>query len=79
MPLSRYGGRFGFGPDDMALMQRVFDAVCKERGLTKEDVELREALAANIVLLFNRGLVNEAELLRALSKRCGASRSGRQP
>jgi hypothetical protein len=72
MPLSRYADRFGFDPNDMAAMRRVFDAVCKERSLTEEDVELREALAADIVLLFNRGLVNEAELLQAIVKRGGA-------
>ena len=64
MPLSRYNDMFE--PDDLGVMQRVFDAVCKQRRLADKDQ--REALAADIVREFKHGL-GEAELLQAMSKR----------
>jgi hypothetical protein len=66
MPLSRYIGMFT--PGDLDMMRRVFDVVSKERGAA-EDLEQREALAAQIVSLFGRGMTNEADLLHAISKR----------
>jgi hypothetical protein len=69
MPFSRYRDRFGFGPEDMAVMQRVFDAASKKFGIAHHEMELRETLAAEIVLQFNRGAADEASLLLALSNR----------
>jgi hypothetical protein len=53
MPLSRYSGVFE--PDDLALLQRVFDWLCKERRLARKDREQREALAAEIIGQFDNG------------------------
>jgi hypothetical protein len=53
MPLSRYSGIFE--PDDLALLQRVFDRLCKERRLARKDREQREALAAEIIGQFDNG------------------------
>ena len=67
MPLSCYIGMFT--PGDLDMMRRVFDVVSKERGVAEEDLEQREALAAQIVSLFGRGMTDEAGLLHAISKR----------
>ena len=66
MPLSRYDGIFE--PDDLRLLQRVFDQLCDERHLTREDNEAREALAEEIIGAFRRGVTDEAELRRAISQ-----------
>lgn len=67
MPLSRYIGVFE--PSDLETMQRVFDAICKERHIARKDREHRDELAAEVVSRFNRGTTDEAGLLRAMSKR----------
>jgi hypothetical protein len=68
MPLSRYSGTFE--PEDLEFLQRVFDKVAKQRGLSPDDTEKAEKLAAEIVLLFSQGAVCEADLMRGLA-RCG--------
>ena len=67
MPLSRYIGVFE--PADLELLQRVFDRVSKERRLALKDKEQRLELAAEIVDAFKRGKDDEAQLMRAMSKR----------
>jgi hypothetical protein len=67
MPLSRYSGMFD--PADLAIMQRVFDTVCKERRLALKDKKQREDLAADIIREFAHGTTDEADVLRAISKR----------
>ena len=66
MPLSRYSGMFE--PDDLELLQRVFDEVLIERGIADKDAEKAVVLAAEIVLLFSQGARDEATLLRGLAK-----------
>jgi hypothetical protein len=68
MPLSRYSGTFE--PEDLEFLQRVFDKVAKQRGLSSDDTEKAEKLAAEIVLLFSQGAVREADLMRGLAQ-CG--------
>lgn len=67
MSLSRYSGQFD--PADLDLLQRVFDQLCNERRLAQKDREQREALAEEIVGVFQSGITGETELWRALSKR----------
>ncbi|WP_217578904.1 RNA-binding protein [Mesorhizobium sp. GbtcB19] len=67
MSLSRYSGLFD--PADLDLLQRVFDQLCNERRLAQKDREQREALAEEIVGVFQNGVTDETELWRALSKR----------
>lgn len=66
MPLRRYRGIFE--PADLDLLQRVFDRLCNERHLGKRDKEQREALAQEVVTVFEIGVTNEAELRQALSR-----------
>ncbi|MFK0693203.1 RNA-binding protein [Mesorhizobium sp. IMUNJ 23033] len=67
MPLRRYSGVFE--PVDLDLLQRVFGRLCDERRLAQKDKEQREDLAEEIVSAFRNGIVDEADLLQALSKR----------
>lgn len=67
MPLTRYSGISE--PADLDLLQRVFDLLCKERRLAQKDREQREALAEEVVIVFQNGVITEAELMKALSKR----------
>ncbi len=67
MPLSRYQGKFGL--NDLPIMQRVFDAVCKERRLALKDKEMRNDLAVEIVTAFDHGAIDEELLLLAVPKR----------
>jgi hypothetical protein len=64
MPPSRYSGMHY--PIDLALLERVFDQVSKARGLARGSPEA-QALAAELVRLNQQGLVEEEDLLRALS------------
>src|SRR6187402_3559305 len=68
MTLSQYSG--AFEPDDLAMLQRVFDRVKEQRGLCESDAEKAEVLAAEMILLFNLGVTDEDALLHSLSK-CG--------
>ncbi|MEP6567489.1 MAG: hypothetical protein ABJB10_20325 [Mesorhizobium sp.] len=47
----------------------MFDHPCKERHLAQTDREHREDLAEEIVNVFQNGIMDETELLKALSKR----------
>ena len=67
MPLRRYSGVFD--PADLALLQKVFDRLCRERRLALKDKEQRATLAQEVVSVFERGVVDEAELIQVLSKR----------
>ncbi len=70
MPLSHYRGIFE--PADLDALQRVFDKLCKERFLAQKDKEQRDRLARELIGVFQNGVVDEADLWRALSKRRGA-------
>lgn len=67
MSLSAYRGVYE--PDDLALVQRVFDRLCHERRLAKKDREQREYLAKVVLQTFDDGITDEADLMRTLSKR----------
>ncbi|UCI26721.1 hypothetical protein [Mesorhizobium sp. B2-8-5] len=67
MPLSRYSE--SYDPDDLALLQRVFNRLCAERRLAVKDKEQREALAAELIGVFAFGITDETQLWHALSKR----------
>ncbi len=67
MLLSRYRGILE--PTDLALVQRVFDRLCKERRLARKDKEQREELAGEVICAFQHGVTDEAELWRSFSKR----------
>jgi hypothetical protein len=67
MPLQRYSGVFDTA--DLDLLQRVFDQLCNERRLAQKDKEQREDLAEEIVRAFRSGIMDEADLLQAISKR----------
>lgn len=56
-------------PSELDLLQRVFERLCGERRLAKKDREQRETLAAEVIRVFAGGIADEAELLRAISKR----------
>lgn len=47
----------------------MFDRLCDERRLAKKDREQREYLVKELFQLFDDGTTDEADLLRALSKR----------
>ena len=53
----------------LEVLQRVFDRLCYERRLARKDTDQREQLAEEIVRIFQRGVMDEKELWRALSKR----------
>lgn len=63
MPLRRYITHFS--PDDLAVLQAVFDTICQERRIDPQAAE-GELLAAEIVALRGRGLEEEHEFLRVL-------------
>ncbi|MDG4897749.1 RNA-binding protein [Mesorhizobium sp. WSM4976] len=71
MPLSRYAGTYD--PAELQLIQRVFDLLCAQRGLTVREKERREDLAADILRVFNDGTRTEADLLRTLSRQADRS------
>lgn len=58
-----------YWPADLDLLQRVFDRLCVERRLAQKDREQREDLAMEVFQVFDAGTRDEADLLRALSKR----------
>ena len=53
----------------LEVLQRVFDRLCYERRLARKDTDQREQLAEEIVRIFQRGVMDETELWRALSRR----------
>ncbi|MDQ6436618.1 RNA-binding protein [Mesorhizobium sp. LHD-90] len=73
MPFTRYFGVFN--PDELAILQKAFDRLCIERLLSQKDMEQREALAAEVVRVFQQGATVEAEIWQELSDH-RQSRSG---
>ena len=67
MPFTNYFGVFS--PDELAIMHSVFNRLCEERRLAETDGHQREALAAEIIHVFQRGRTTEAELWQSLTKR----------
>ena len=65
--IARYAKEYGgiFTPEDLQLLQRLFDEVCSERGYAP-DSEHAEYTALLIVTLFNSGFVDETSLRKAL-------------
>ncbi len=61
--IESYGGIFG--PDDLTLLQKLFDEVCLARGYPP-DGEDAEYMALLIVTLFRSGIVDEASLRNAV-------------
>jgi hypothetical protein len=57
-----------FEPADLAIMQRVFDQLCRERHLALNDQDQREWLALQVVETFANGIVDETELWQTFSK-----------
>lgn len=70
MPWHRHSGIFD--PADLDLLQRVFNQLCDERRLAEKDREQREALADEVLDLFQNGITDETKLWQALSKRRSA-------
>lgn len=67
MSVSRSSGVYW--PADLDMLQRVFERLCEERRLAKKDRDQREYLAMEVFQAFDDGATDEADLLRALSKR----------
>ncbi|KUM27520.1 hypothetical protein AU467_16600 [Mesorhizobium loti] len=67
MSLSRCRGVYW--PADLNMLQRVFERLCTERRLAKKDRDQRDRLAMEVFQVFDDGTKDEAELLRAISKR----------
>jgi hypothetical protein len=63
--IARYSEKFGgfFEPEDLKLLQKLFDGVCTERGYSP-DSEDAERAALLIVNLFKSGIVDEIPLRR---------------
>ena len=57
-----------FEPEQLQILQRVFDQACIDRGHSRVGIE-GENLAAMIMGLFHNGIVSEADLQAALKKR----------
>ena len=55
-------------PDDLATCQRVFDQICAEAKSDRRSVD-GEALASAVLASFQRGIVDEEELLEAVRAR----------
>ncbi len=51
--------------NDLTLLKRVYDHVCRERGFPSGSPEAAE-LAAQAMYLFQRGIFEETELLQSL-------------
>lgn len=53
-------------PDDLALLKRVYDYVCREQGIADGSSEAAD-LAARAMALFSQGVVDEGLLREHLS------------
>jgi hypothetical protein len=51
-----------FNPEELAMMKRVFDQVCREKSIRLEDLEHRESIAL-VILRATKGQIDESELL----------------
>jgi hypothetical protein len=56
-----------FEPEELDILQRVFDQVCRERKYNRESEEA-EAIAATMIVLFQTGVLTEHELLTAIDR-----------
>jgi len=65
MPFTRY--RRTFEPEELALLQKVFDRVSKQRGISSKDTQKANKLAAELVLIFSQGVRTEPALLQGLA------------
>ncbi|RWA58534.1 hypothetical protein [Mesorhizobium sp.] len=54
-------------PDDLALLKRVYDRICQERGIDAGSAEAAD-LAAQAMALFAAGVFDEDEINRSLSQ-----------
>jgi len=54
-------------PEDLDLLQRVFDATCAEAGIEKKSRQA-EGLAATLLKLFQSGVRDEQKLQAAMAK-----------
>ena len=78
MVISRAASAAGvFEPEDLSVLQRVFDQACKERGYARHSPEA-EALAASIVSLFGNGIVNEGALYTELGLNAAKKKSSQR-
>lgn len=53
-------------PNDLQMLQRVFDMACQRRGIAKNTSKAR-LLAADVIDLFQHGVRTEAQLIAMLS------------
>ncbi|GLS30737.1 hypothetical protein SAMN04488498_1298 [Mesorhizobium albiziae] len=68
MVMSRAAARGGvFEPEQLEILQRVFDQACIDRGYPRTGLDAEE-LASMILRLFHRGIMSEASLTVALDK-----------
>lgn len=58
-----------FTSDDLNLLQKVFDQLCRERRLALKDKDQRDQLAREVMEAFEGGFTEETELWQSLSKR----------
>ncbi|WP_292377242.1 hypothetical protein [Mesorhizobium sp.] len=58
-----------FTSDDLDLLQKVFDQLCRERRLALKDKDQRDQLAREVMEAFEGGFTEETELWQSLSKR----------
>lgn len=67
MPFSKFASMFT--SDDLDLLQKVFDQLCRERRLALKDKDQRDQLARQVMEAFEDGFTDETELWQSLSKR----------
>jgi hypothetical protein len=53
-------------PEELDMLQRVFDRICQQRGLTKQSREAA-SVAASLMALFQSGIRSEKQLLAMMS------------
>jgi hypothetical protein len=67
MVMPRAASHGVFEPEQLEILQRVFDQACIDRGHSRVGIDA-ENLAATIMHLFHTGIVSEADLHVALKK-----------
>jgi hypothetical protein len=66
MTISRIASNQGiFQPEELNILQRVFDQMCIERGCLPDSKD-GEALAMELVALFQNGIMTENDLFGAV-------------
>ncbi len=53
-------------PEDLSMLQQVFDRICDKRGIIKHTGRASD-VAGDLIDLFQHGIRNEVQLLRLLS------------